>query len=255
MYLMYVDESGDTGLTGSPVRYFMLSGLVLHELRWNDFLDDLINFRRHLRNTKGLKLREEIHSSRFITKPKELVRIKRNDRLDILKQCLSFCSLKNYCSIINVVVDKTGKTTDIFDLAWSTLIQRFENTLSNNNFPSPKNADDRGIIISDNTDVIKLRKLLRKMRRFNIIPNNRNIYQTGGNRNITVNNVIEDPFFKDSSSSFIHQMVDVNVYFLKQLYETNAYVRKKGARNYFDILDPILCKVASRTNLKGIVEL
>jgi len=33
---MYVDESGDSGLPsdGSPTRYFCLSGLVVHELRW-----------------------------------------------------------------------------------------------------------------------------------------------------------------------------------------------------------------------------
>lgn len=252
---MYVDESGDTGLIRSPGRYFILSGLVIHELRWNDFLNDLINFRRHLRNTKGLKLREEIHASRFITKPADLVRIKRNDRLDILKQCLMFCSTKNYCNIINVVVDKNGKTSDIFDLAWSTLIQRFENTLNNNNFPNPKNTDDRGIIISDDTDVNKLRKIMRRMRRYNVVPNNRNIYATGGARNIAINKVIEDPFFKDSSVSFIHQLVDVIAYSLKQLYEPNSYMHKKGARNYFNILNPILCKVASRTNQFGIVEI
>lgn len=34
MYLMYVDESGDIGLVNSPTHYFVLVGLVLHELRW-----------------------------------------------------------------------------------------------------------------------------------------------------------------------------------------------------------------------------
>ena len=34
MYLMYVDESGDVGMVNSPSRYFVLVGLVLHELRW-----------------------------------------------------------------------------------------------------------------------------------------------------------------------------------------------------------------------------
>ncbi|MBK7203929.1 MAG: DUF3800 domain-containing protein [Anaerolineae bacterium] len=30
MYLMYVDESGDCGLTNSPTRYFVLTGLILN---------------------------------------------------------------------------------------------------------------------------------------------------------------------------------------------------------------------------------
>ena len=63
MYLMYVDESGDIGLSGSPTRYFVLTGLVLHELRWRQTLDELIGFRRELKADFGLKLREEIHAS------------------------------------------------------------------------------------------------------------------------------------------------------------------------------------------------
>ena len=55
MYLMYVDESGDIGINGSKTKYFVLSAIVIHELRWNDALDDLISFRKMLRDTKKLK--------------------------------------------------------------------------------------------------------------------------------------------------------------------------------------------------------
>lgn len=74
MYLMYVDESGDIGLTGSPTRYFVLTGLVLHELRWRQTLDELIAFRREQKTDFGLKLREEIHASPMLSKPGDLVR-------------------------------------------------------------------------------------------------------------------------------------------------------------------------------------
>ena len=62
MYLLYVDESGDSGLHCSPSRYFALSGFVVHELRWHETLESIINFRKHLRDTYGLKLREELHA-------------------------------------------------------------------------------------------------------------------------------------------------------------------------------------------------
>ena len=42
MYLMYVDESGDIGLVNSPTRYFVLVGLVLHELRWQQTREALV---------------------------------------------------------------------------------------------------------------------------------------------------------------------------------------------------------------------
>lgn len=253
---MYVDESGDPGLTNSPVNYFLLSGLVIHELRWKDFLDNLIDFRRYIRKIKSLKLREEIHSSHFITRPgKELSRLKRNDRIDILKKTLQWCSGQSDCSIINVVVDKSkNPTADIFEIAWSTLIQRFENTILNRNFPGPANPDERGIIISDNTDGLKLKRILRKMRRINYVPNT-SAYYTSGSRNLALNYIIEDPFFKDSGDSLIHQVVDVIAYSVRQLYEPNKYMKKKSGHKYFYLLDPILCKVASSKHKYGIVEI
>jgi len=60
---MYVDESGDIGLTQSPTRYFVLCGLVIHELRWREYFDELLTFRRFLRQQYGLKLREELHAA------------------------------------------------------------------------------------------------------------------------------------------------------------------------------------------------
>ena len=46
---MYVDESGDCGLTNSPTRYFVLTRLVVHELRWRQCLDQFADFRRRMR--------------------------------------------------------------------------------------------------------------------------------------------------------------------------------------------------------------
>ncbi len=75
MYLMYVDESGDSGNIdkNSPTNYFILSAIVVHELRWKQTLESLVELRKYLRDSKGLKLRDEIHSSEFINKPGELV--------------------------------------------------------------------------------------------------------------------------------------------------------------------------------------
>jgi len=116
MYLMYVDESGDTGLENSPTRYFVLSAIVLHELRWKQILSDLVVFRQMLRVTKGLKLREEIHCTDFINKPGELIRIKRNDRIDILKKCMDWLNQQGDLSIYSVIIDK--QTGPMIFLNW-----------------------------------------------------------------------------------------------------------------------------------------
>ena len=132
MYMMYVDESGDPGLVASPTRYFVLSGVVVHELRWRDYLDQLLDFRRRMQRAFGLRLREEIHAAALINRPGPLVRIHRNDRLTIIRSFANELASLPHVSIINVVVDKDGKppTYDPFVMAWKALIQRFSNTIT-----------------------------------------------------------------------------------------------------------------------------
>ena len=72
MFLLYVDESGDSGMVRSPSDYFVLTGLVIHELRWNEYLDRIVDYRKRMRNSFGLLLREEIHSAHLINTPGSL---------------------------------------------------------------------------------------------------------------------------------------------------------------------------------------
>jgi hypothetical protein len=253
MYLVYVDESGDCGLVNSPSRYFVLTGLVVHELRWQAYLNQIIAFRQKTKAQYGLKLREEIHAAHFISRPGALVRIKKHERLTIIRSFADELSTMQDICFINIVVDKTNKPAnyDVFGNAWKVFIQRFENTLSNRNFPGPTNPDERGMLFPDNTDNKKLSKLLRQMRRYNPIPNQP---QHGvGYRNLPLVNIIEDPNFRDSEHSYYIQAADLAAYLLNQHLIPNAYMKKKSGQNYFLRLEPVLCKAASRSNQHGIV--
>ncbi len=257
MYLLYVDESGDTGLQRSPTRFFVLTGVIVHETHWRTVLADFVAFRQTLRATKGLKLREEIHAVDFINKPGELVRIKRNDRLDILKQCIDWAGSRTDLQVITVVVNKTTKpaTYDVFEAAWQALIQRFENTIQHQNFPGGF-ANQRGLLIPDNTDGKKLTALVRKMRHYNPVPNQTNLQQLGaGYRNLTLQYVIEDPFLKNSATSYLHQLVDVIAYCARQLYEPNAYMKKKGGHRFYERLRAVINPFASRSHPLHVVQL
>ncbi len=257
MYLMYVDEAGDPGLlqAGSPTRYFVLSGLVVHELRWQQNLDALIDFRRRMRNKFGLKLREEIHSARMFNRPGALARIPKNDRLAIIRAFTHEVASLPDVSVINVVVDKANHNPpyDPMVMAWRILIQRFENTMSYRHFPGPANPDDKGMLIPDFTATKKVRGLLRQMRRFNYIPHQP---QYGpGSRNLLLARMVEDPNFKDSGESFFIQTVDLVTFLLYQKLAPSNYIRSKGAQNHFDRLSPILCRYASASDPQGIVRL
>ncbi len=250
MYLMYVDESGDTGLINSPSRYFVLSGIVVHEKNWRNFIDQLIAFRKTLKSVYGLGIRTEIHASEYIRKP--IDQLAKYDRLSILRNTIDELAKIPDISITNVVVDKMGKPQgyDVFQKAWGVLFQRFENTLFYGNYPG-KYTDEYGMVLSDATAGESLTRMVRRMAVYNPIPSSYG-YES---RNVPIRKIIEDPHFKDSRSSLPIQMADVCAYFLHQKYAPNGYIRKKSAQNYFDRLRPVLNTKASQKNEMGIVQI
>ena len=169
----------------------------------------------------------------------------------ILRETIDFQATLPDVNIINVVVDKSGKPIgfDVFDTAWSTLIQRFHNTISHRNFPGPQNPQDYGLLVVDQTDEKKLRNLIRKMRRYNPVPH----IGGGGFRSMPITTLVEDAVHRNSLHSYFIQLSDVNAFFLLQKFISCKFVRRKGGQNYFNRLDPVLCKVASTSDPLGIV--
>ena len=173
MHLMYVDESGDTGLpsAGSPTTLFCLSGVVVHELAWQDTIRQLLQFRRWLRRQHGIPQEAELHNAEMINKPSKLHAslrgLPKHTRLAVIRQFANEIGQLRDIAVINVVLDKTQgipSPDDAFNYAWTSLFQRFENTIDYKNFPGPKNPQERGIIFPDDTDGGKLKRLLDKMR-------------------------------------------------------------------------------------------
>lgn len=255
MYLMYVDESGDPGLLNSPTRYFTLTGMVVHELRWHEALNRLISFRQNMRRHFNLQMSEEIHAGIMLSRPGILIRIKKNDRLTIIRLLLDELASMRFLNFINVRVDKQGKPAnyDPFERGWEALIQRFENTLQWRNFPGPWLTRDIGVIFSDAANEAALRGLYRRMRVYNPVPNMRSRF-AGGYRQLPLSRIAEDPNIRHSHHSYFIQAADTAAFALYQWHAPSAYMRKKGAKNYFLRLDPVLCKVASKGPY-GIVEL
>jgi hypothetical protein len=226
--------------------------MVVHETRWRDFIDALIAFKKTMRRVYDLPMRQEIHASEFINA--RSFNVPRHVRLAVLRNMLDEIAKIDYISITNVIVNKTWKqaTYDVFQQAWLTLFQRFENTLRYGNFPGGHRAD-HGLVVTDATNGKALLRLVRKMAVINYVPNQ---HQFGpGSRNIPLVRIIEDPHGKDSRDTLALQAVDVSAYFLAQRFRPNSYIRKTGATNYFDRLSPVLNHRARIGGTLGIVEL
>jgi Protein of unknown function (DUF3800) len=255
MFLMFADESGDSGLINSPSSFFALAGLVVHELRWRACFEQIMDFRRKLRDDVGLKLREEIHAGALISRPGPLARIQKHLRLKIVRDFADQLASMEELNVISVLVDKQNKSAgyDVFENAWRALIQRFENTIKCGNFSGPRNADDRGLLVCDNTEGKKLISLVRRMNVYNPIPHQPHFGT--GYRNLALQFLIEDPVFRESEWSQFIQAADVCAYLLYEFARPSSYMRQKGGRNYFKRLKPILCLRASPGDEFGIVRL
>jgi hypothetical protein len=92
------------------------------------------------------------------------------------------------------------------------------------------------------------------MRIYNPVPNMRSQYGAGY-RQLPLARIAEDPNIRISSHSYFIQAADSAAFALYQWYAPSTYIRKKGARQYFRRLDPVLCKVASSSHPLGVVEL
>jgi len=255
VYLMYVDESGDTGLDGSPTDHFVLTGFVVHEADWLDYLERLVAFRRRMGAAFGLPLRAELHSSHLLTRPGALVRIAKNDRLTIIRASTNEIAQLAHARCLCVHVDKTTKDPghNVVERAWRVLIQGFSNALACGDSPRGAGVEDKGMIFPDDTDRAKLKRLLGRMRRFNPIPNE--VRFGAGCRDMPVDRIIEYPSFRDSAESYFIQVADLVAFLLYQEITPSAYRRKTGGQSYFRRLAPLLLRQASSSEPRGMVRL
>jgi len=245
MYLMYVDESGDPGNTGFSTDHFILSGLIISQDEWDKYLSKLKIFRKTIKSKYNLNQRTEIHAAELIRpgKIEEYKKIWKTNRINILRDyCSEIPIIFDTAKVINVCIKKSEhKGVDIFELAWSRLLQRFDTYLK-------KSVNDKGIVIADDTDSNKLMALHRKMRIYNPIPSHYH-----GSYNSPIDNIIEDVFSRGSHHSYFVQTVDIIVHSLYRKEYPKGSLKKFGMEYQFQKIEPILLKEASKGDELGIV--
>lgn len=245
---MYVDESGDPGHSVYGSDHFILSGLIIHQSDWETSLNNLKDFRKLMSHNYGFNQRLEIHASEMIriNKDKKYQKIHKSKRISVLKDyCTEIPNLFANIRIINVCIKKSEhKGKDIFELAWSRLLQRYST------FIVKMGVDNElGVMIVDDTDSIKLQNLQRKLRTYNPIPSNYGPEPY----NLPLTNIIEDPFSRDSKHSYFIQTVDVVAHLLYRKEYPKGSLKKYGMHLQFDKVKAILLKEASNSDPNGIV--
>lgn len=237
MRFIYVDESHDEHL-------YVLSALALPADRWNQALDQVIEFRRGLKRSDGIYLSAELHAWKFVSGRGNIADkiVTKFRRCEIFAEILKFMTTLPGVQLFNAALPVKQA-----DWAFERLINRINRAL--------QDWQTYGILICDQGNEAKFTSLLRRMRRFNPIPSRKGEWRETGKptKNIPIDRILEDPFFKRSDQSYFLQLVDFAAYALLRRERPVATKSKYGLDKAFNNLKPILVLKANSNDPEGVI--
>lgn len=207
MHLIYVDESGDTGLTNSPTREYLLVAIMVPESRWHDVLMRVNRARRRMKEKLGLDFATEIHAAEFLGGARTHLGLVAWQRVRAIRWLIK--ELSREPELRFVAIGRQKKTEGaILGPAWARLISEAENRTT-----------ERVLLLTDVTDRKAVLKAVHH-REEDDAPN----VQGPSVR------LIEDPIHMNSRHSRFIQLSDLLAYLLRQSLQPNAHFQHEQPR-------------------------
>lgn len=237
MRFIYVDESHDDQL-------YVLAAMALPADKWSQALEQVIQYRRDLKRTDGIYVSTEFHAWKFVSGRGDIADgiVTKARRCELFAETLKFITTLPDVRLFNAVLPVKQA-----DWAFERSVNRINRAL--------QDWQTYGILICDEGNEAKFTKLLRKMRRFNPIPSRKGVWRETGKptKNIPIDRILEDPFFKRSDQSYFLQLVDFAAYALLRRERPLASKSKYGLDKAFANLKPILVLEANPDDLDGVI--
>lgn len=194
MEFAYIDESGDTGITGT--RTFTLGCVLVPADDWGTRLDQLVSMRRDIRDTYGLPMRQEVKANHLVGVKKAYLDLGLGDGQvrDIYQRHLR-ATTQIASGVFAVVARKDlmeAPNPDVFDTSWRHLLDRLRKRSETTGAPI--------LVIHDIGQDDAIRKLIRRFRR-----------PTAYSR-MPASLIVEDPVPRDSRHSYFIQLADLAAY-------------------------------------------
>jgi Protein of unknown function (DUF3800) len=207
MHLVYVDESGDVGLTNSPTREYLLVAIIVPDKSWHKILARINRTRRRMKEKLGLDFAAEIHAAEFLGGAHTHLGLEAWQRVRAIRWLLKELSREPELGFIAI-----GKTklsgAEILHPSWSRLIEEAENRTS-----------ERIMLLTDVTDRKAVLKAVHLREE-----------EDGPNTQGPSERLIEDPIHIDSRHSRFIQISDLIAYLLRQSLKPNAHFRNEQPR-------------------------
>lgn len=235
MYIFYMDDSGEDG-------NHMFSALGVEDKNWREFSERVREYRKQLRKHSGIYVSKELHATKFMSgrgRPSDR-RLDADMRRRVFQYTLRTAASMGPDKLLLFNVCMRNQ-----QWAYERILNRINRTM--------EARDSYAIIISDEGKEGEYTKLVRKMGVYNYIPSQFGTWDgaTSSGKNIPISRILEDPVFRDSSSSHIIQLVDFCVYAL--LRREVPLPRLAYLADDFEILEPICFKLANRSDRLGII--
>jgi hypothetical protein len=201
MHFAYVDESGDSGATGS--RTFSLGCLLVPAIEWPPIFDQVIDFRRSLRDKFKVPVRAEIKAN-YLLHNRGAFRalgLSESARFAIYRAHLRLVP-KLGCKAFAVVIRKSElalrtPAVDCRDVAWEFLLQRLERFMT---------VEDHHVyLVHDEGYTKEVRKLARKARRAGTAGS----AFGSGTLSVPAKRLLDDPVARRSHESYFLQIADL----------------------------------------------
>ena len=237
MHLIYIDDSRDEELC-------VFSALALPMDQWHSAFKQVRDFRRGLRRAYGIYVYKELHAWKFVSgrgRPSDRV-VTKGQRAAIFRQALEVMAQLPGARLFNAVFPRKQS-----DLAFERMLNRMNRAL--------QAWGSYAVLICDQGKEVAFTRLVRRMYVYNPIPSQYGKWPDTGTpwKNIPLDRIVEDPFFKDSSQSYFIQLVDFSAYALLRRERPIPSKSKYGIDKAFSVLHPILVKEASRSDPEGII--
>ena len=236
MHLVYIDDSQDCPL-------YCFSALAVPADQWLTTFRAVKEWRRRLRDTDGIRVTKELHAWKFVSGRGDIAKrvVPKGRRCQLFREALAFLAGLSHLRLFNCCREHRQ------DWAFERLLNRINRTM--------QAWGSLAILICDEGKESDYTRLVRKMSVFNPIPSQYGVWQDTGRatKNIPIDRIIEDPFFKKSERSYFIQMSDFCAYALLRREKPVPSKTKYHLDSAFLQLEPICVKEASPRDPLGVI--
>jgi Protein of unknown function (DUF3800) len=207
MHLAYIDESGSDGLvTAGGSMTFTLGCVMIDAERWPDVFDDMIDYRRYLRDQFKIPVRAELKANYLLRNggPLRPLQLSESARFSVYRGLMRLqakLELKSFAVVIRKdVMESRSLAQNPRHVAWEYLIQRLER------FTTKERT--QVVVFHDEGEGGIARALVRKARRAGSAGS---AFGTGALKR-PARLILDDPVSRKSHESYFLQLADLDAY-------------------------------------------